>query len=340
VSPRAISCCFLILFASSVARAEDCYGTHSLGGCFAALGVTGPAEPGPFRTLSLGQTLPYGSIALNANAWRVSQPAQLVVSSADPAGRSVDVVSRAAVIDLRAAVGLGRALDLTLGLPIYADVTGAGSDAIATQKPAALSGAALGDVRFGVRASLLRTSEDATFRLMLRNEWTLPTGDQSKYAGDVGPTSTFALTSAIDTDGWSAALDLGYRAAPAVRFGDVRLGSAAIFGFGLARDIIEHHVLSIGLEAWASRVLVDAPTTDVPSDKKAIAFPAEWLASVQLRPRAWSFWFWAGGGGALPLSSRDMAATDTFADTHFIAPSSARLRLGLGLGVLFDVAPR
>ena len=337
--PRAISCCFLILCANSVARAEDCYGTHSLGGCFAALGVTGPAEPGPFRTLSLGQTLPYGSIALNANGWRVSQPAQLVISSSDPSGRTIDVVSRAEVIDLRAAVGLGRALDLTLGLPIYADVTGAGSDAIATQKPTALSGAALGDVRIGLRWSLLRRSEDAMFRLLLRNEWTLPTGDQSKYAGEVGATSTFALTGAIDAGGWSAALDLGYRAAPAVRFGDVRLGSAAIFGIGLARDIIEHHALSIGLEAWASRVLVDAPTTDVPSNK-TVAFPAEWLANVQLHPREWSFWFWAGGGGALPLSSRETAATDTFADAHFIAPSSARLRLGLGLGALFDVAPR
>jgi hypothetical protein len=234
---------------------------------------------------------------------------------------------------------LGRSLDLTLGLPIYGDVTGAGSDAIATQKPTALSGAALGDVRIGVRSSLLHAAEDSMFRLMLRNEWTLPTGDQSKYAGDVGPTTTFALTGAVDTGGWSAALDLGYRAAPAVRFGDVRLGSAAIFGIGLARDIIEHHVLSIGLEAWASRLLIDAPSSDVPSNK-TVAFPAEWLANVQLRPRAWSFWFWAGGGGALPLSSRETAATDTFADAHFIAPSSARLRLGLGLGALFDVAPR
>jgi hypothetical protein len=134
-------------------------------------------------------------------------------------------------------------------------------------------------------------------------------------------------------------LDLGYRAAPAVRFGDVRLGSAAIFGIGLARDLIEHHVLSSGLEAWASRVLVSAPTTDVPSDK-TVAFPAEWLANVQLHPRTWAFWFWAGGGGALPLSSRQMAATDTFADSHFIAPTSARVRLGLGLGAQFDVAPR
>jgi hypothetical protein len=248
-------------------------------------------------------------------------------------------VSHAAIIDLRAAVGLGRSLDLTLGLPIYADVTGAGSDAIATQKPAALSGAALGDVRIGVRSSLLHTTEDSILRLMLRNEWTLPTGDQSKYAGDVGPTSTVALTGAIDVGGWSAALDLGYRATPAVRFGDVRLGSAAIFGLGLARDIIHHHVLSIGLEAWASRVLVAAPTTDVPSDK-TVAFPAEWLANVQLHPPTWPFWFWAGGGGALPLSSRDTAATATFADAHFIAPTSARLRLGLGLGALFDVAPR
>jgi hypothetical protein len=340
VYPRAISFCFLIFCASSAARAQDCHGTHSLGGCFAALGVTGPAEPGPFRTLSLGQTLPYGSIALNANAWRVSQPAQLVISSADPAGRTIDVVSRATVVELRGAVGLGRSVDLTLGLPIYADLAGAGSDAIATQKPAALNGAALGDVRIGVRSSLLRGSEDAIFRLMLRNEWTLPTGDQSKYAGDVGPTSTFGLTGAIDAAGWSAAVDVGYRAAPAVRFGDVRLGSAAIFGVGVARDIIEHHVLSIGLEAWASRVLVDAPTTDVPSDKKTVALPAEWLANVQLRPRGWSFWFWTGGGGPLPLSSRETAATDTFADAHFIAPSSARLRLGLGLGALFDVAPR
>ncbi|GEM_PF-3547866 len=322
---------------SSAAHAADCYGTHTLGGCFSTLGVTGPAEPGPFRTLSLGRALPYGSLAVSLSGWRVSQPAQLVVSSPDPAGRSVDVVSQATVVDLRTAFGIGRSIDLTLGMPVYTDVTGAGSDAIATQRPAALSGATLGDLRLGVRSSLLRTTEDSVFRLMVRNEWTLPTGDPSSYAGEVGPTAVTALTSAVYAEGWSAALDVGYLAAPSVRFGDLRLGSAALLGFGFARDVIEPRVLTIGFEAWATRVLVDAPKTDVPTDAGTRAVPAQWMANVQFRPRTWAFWFWAGGGTALPLSSRSTGATDSFADGSFVAPSAARMRIGLGVGGLFDL---
>jgi hypothetical protein len=218
-------------------------------------------------------------------------------------------------------------------------VTGAGSDAIATQKPSALGAAALGDVRVGLRSSLLHTNDASVFRLMLRNEWTLPTGDQTKYAGEVGPTSTLAVTGAVYTQGWSAALDLGYRAAPSVRFGDLRLGSAAIFGLGVARDIIEPRVLSVGFEAWASSVMVDAPRTDKPSRESTRALPAQWMANVQLKPRDWAFWFWAGAGSALPLSSRTTERSDSFADSHFVAPSAARARVGLGLGGLFDVAP-
>jgi hypothetical protein len=336
VSYRSLGFFLMLLGVSSVAHAEDCYGTHTLGGCFATLGVTGPAESGPFRTLSLGSTLPAGSLAVSVNAWRVSNPAELVVSSSDPAGRTIDVVSQATIVDLRAGYGLGRSLDLTLGLPVYTSVKGAGSDAIATQKPAALSGMALGDVRLGLRSTLLRANAD-TLRLMLRNEWTLPTGDQAKYAGDVGVTATTALTATLDSQGWAVSLDAGYRAAPAVRFGDVRLGSAAIVGAGVARDILERHVLSIGLEAWAAPVLVDSPKSDMANDKPTTAIPAQWLINAQLRPRDWQVWFWAGAGGAFALSSRATEHGTGFADEHFVAPSSARLRLGAGVGAEFDV---
>lgn len=336
VSPRFVRLALLILSATGAASAEDCYGTHTLGGCFSSLGVAGPAEPGPFRTLSLARTLPYGSLATSLNGWYVSKPAELVVSSPDPAGRSIDVVSRALVVDLRAAFGIGRSLDLTLGLPVYADVNGAGSNAIASQKPTALSGSALGDLRMGVRSTLVGSTQDSVFRLMARNEWTLPTGDASMYAGEVGPTSTTALTGAVYVQGWSAALDIGYRAAPSVRFGDLRLGSAALFGLGIARDIIEPHVLTIGIEAWASSILVDAPTKDVPSQQQTVALPAEWMSNLQLKPRNWAFWFWAGAGSGLSLSSRTTETRDAFADAHFISPSAARMRVGLGVGGIFD----
>jgi hypothetical protein len=307
------------------------------------LGITGPAEPGPFRGMSLGRTLPYGSTAFSANAWYLVRPAELVVSSQDPEGRTMDVVSRATVIDLRAALGLGRSIDLTLALPIYADIRGAGSNAIATQKPEPLSGAALGDVRIGVRSSLLPATNDSMFRIMLRNEWTLPSGSASKYTGDNTATSTLAITGAWQYSGWSAVLDAGYRAAPAVRFGDVRLGSAAVFGLGFARDIIEPGVLSIGLEARANCMLVAAPTTDMASDQASptvaahtLAIPSEWMANLQFHPKSWPYWAWLGGGSALPLSSRDVVASTSFADSHFIAPSAARIRLGLGFGAMFD----
>ena len=296
------------------------------------LGVTGPAEPGPFRTLSLGRTLPAGSFAVSANSWYIVRPAELAVSSPDPAGRTVNVVSRSTVIDWRAAFGIGSRLDLTLAAPVFVDIRGAGADAISTQKPAAFQGAALGDPRIGVRASLL-PSNLREWRLMLRNEWTLPLGNNTHYAGDLSVTSTLATTGVWHDEGWSVALDIGVRSAPATRFGDVRLGTSAIFGLGFARDIITDNVLSVGLEAWANPVLIAAPTTDVPSNKGASAVPAEWLANVQWHPEGLPCWFWLGAGSALPLSHRDTTNVP-FADSNFVAPSTARVRLGLGLGLL------
>lgn len=109
-----------------------------------------------------------------------------------------------------------------------------------------------------------------------------------------------------------------------------------IFGFGFARDILTDHVLSVGLEAWANPVLIAAPTADVPENKGAHAIPAEWLANVQWHPARQPCWFWLGGGSALPLSHRDTGSTDPFAASGFVAPSAARVRLGLGLGLMLE----
>lgn len=330
-APRLPLALILILFGPD-AHAADCFGTTTLAGCFSVLGVSGPAEPGPFRTLSMGRTLPAGSFAFSANTWYIVRPAELAVSSPDPEGRTIDVVSRATVVDLRAAYGIGSHLDLTLAAPVFVDIRGIGADAISTQNPAAFQGAALGDPRIMVRASLLPWSIREV-RLMLRNEWTLPLGNDTRYAGDVAVTSTLAVTAAAYSDGWSVALDVGMRSAPATRFGDVRLGTSAIFGFGFARDILADNVLSIGLEAWANPVLVSAPTTDVPSSHGSQPIPAEWLANAQWHPRSLPYWFWLGAGTALPLSHRDITNVP-FADSNYIAPSSARLRFGFGLGLL------
>ncbi len=296
------------------------------------LGPTGPAEPGPFRTLSLGRALEAGSFALSANAWYLVRPAELAVSSPDPAGRTIDVVSRATVIDWRAALGIGRHVDLTMALPIYVDVRGAGSDAIATQKPPPIEGAAIGDPRIGVRVSLLPASI-LDWRLMLRNEWTLPLGNTDSYAGDVSFTSTTAFTGVWHSSGWSAAIDLGWRASRATRFGDLRLGTAAVLGAGFARDIVADNCLTVGVEAWANPVLVASPTSDVPNGKGVTTIPAEWLLNVQWHPDGLPAWFWLGGGSALPISHRD-TSNAPFADSSFIAPSAARVRLGLGAGFM------
>ena len=294
------------------------------------LGPSGPAEPGPFRTQSLGLVLPPRALAVSANGWYVFRPAELVVSSPDPNGRTVDVVSRATVIDFRIAVGLGRRLDLTAALPIFVDVRGAGSDALSTQKPSAISGAAFGDGRLGVRANLLSAR---SFRLMLRNEWSLPTGSENKYAGDGAATSTLALSAVWDYSGWVIAYETGYKASHAVRFGDLRLGSAMLNNLGFARDILPGHELTVGIESWVQPVLVSAPKSDVPNTSGATPIPAEWLLNVQWRPEFMPAWFWLGGGSALPLSHRNTAGAP-FADSQFIAPSAARIRLGLGAGFL------
>jgi len=219
-----------------------------------------------------------------------------------------------------------------MALPIFVDVRGAGSDAISTQKPAALSGAAIGDPRVGFRASLLPASI-RMWRVMLRDEWTLPLGNNSHYAGDVSFTSTVAVTGVWHNKGWSLAIEEGVRFARATRFGDLRLGTSEFSGIGFARDIIRDDVLSVGLEAWASQVLVAAPSNDVPNGKGVTTIPAEWLLNVQWHPEDLPCWFWLGGGSALPLSTRNTANVP-FADSNFIAPSAARVRLGLGAGFL------
>lgn len=335
VSPRTLTIASLFLFIAAPARAANCDGTTSLGGCFPTLGVSTLAEPGPLRTLSMGRALPFRSVAVSLNAWRVNSPAQLVAASPDPDGRTIDVVKRAHIIDLRAAAGVGRGLDVTLGLPMYVEMKGAGSDALATQKPEPLSGAALGDLQLGLRYSPRHAQDDSVYRLMIRTELTLPTGNETKYAGATGVTALGAVTNAFRYQGWSLAADLGFRAAPSVRFGDVRLGSALLFGFGLARDILDDQVLSVGVELWASRMLANSPTTDVPVGAETTVVPAEWMLNAQYHPLTLPGWVWLGGGMGIPLSSRSGATNSSYADSSFVAPSASRWRLGLGVGVYF-----
>lgn len=312
---------FVVVLSTSAASGEDrCSGSTSGLGCFDATPLPGPAEPSPFRWLARGGVLGSGEFAGTLMLRQASSPAELVITSPDPAGRLVPVVSQSTLVHGRFAAGLGYGFDLTLGAKFAVDQSGSGPDAVSTQVPTPLTRTAFGDPSLGLRKSLPTVHRllDSSARL----ELSLPVGEEAGFVAERATHGAAAWNGYLSVGAVSFAVDTGLRLVRSTRFGDVRLGSHWFVGLGVDFAPFERDLLHVSIESLMRPMLVSAPNHADTNAHADWVMPAEWLLSLSSRPSRWDFWISAGAGTALPLSHR--SSTDARGDAWFIAPSSSR----------------
>lgn len=297
-------------------------------GCFDAEPTTGPAEPSAFRWMAEGTVLGQGGLALGLHFHYSHAPLELVAPSAMPSGRTIPIVRYSSRLEMRAAVGIHRLMDLTLAMPYTVDQEGSGSEALSSQRPTPIARSGLSDMRLGFRVATPML--EPTLSGNLRLEMTLPTGAAASYLGDESATQTVALNLAKSSGAWLFATDVGIRFRKTRTFSDIAIGTHPFFALGVAFRILEKERLTASTEFLIRPMLAAQPTlqsgTSIDANTHASwVAPAEWMLNASSRPTKLPLWVSIGAGTALPLSSRD--SSESHVAGAFFAPTAPRARV-------------
>jgi hypothetical protein len=311
-------------------------------GCFDANPGQGPADPGSFQWFGEGKVLEPKAGALTLNYRYVDAPLEVAVPSGMPEGRVAKVVAYTNRLELRAAAGIGRGLDVSIAVPAAVYQEGSGSESVSSQNPATIDTSGLGDVRLALRSEL--PAQGRHFNWTLRLEMTLPTGNERAYLGAIGPTEAVTTNLAFNYDRWVVVADLGARVAKPQRFADVIIGSHLLVGLGAAFHILSNESLTVALEGQLRPMLSSAPeqvSTDATGtqSRATTVIPAEWMASISSRPAKGSISFSLGAGTGLGLSRREVKPVSTLSngpleprvEESFAAPTTPRITVAASL---------
>lgn len=345
----------VLLLAPSGAQAA-CNQAFAGLGCFDATPGQGPAEPSRFQWFSEGTVLAPASWALALNYRFVDSPLQIAAPSGMPGGRTANVVSKTNRLELRAAAGLGHALDVSLAVPFSVAQNGSGSESVSSQNPTPIEASGLGDLRLALRTQL--PGKSRYFDWTLRLEMTLPTGNEAAYLGSTGATEAVTTNLAFHYDRLLVIADFGGRVTKAQRFADVVMGPHLLVGLGVALDILPKEWLTLAIEGQA-RPMLSSTSALVSTDSAATrsrataVIPAEWMLSVSSRPFQFSsvsshptnlpIWVSLGAGTGLGLSQREVEKTSTFDSApieprlaeSFYAPTSPKLTVSASASTRF-----
>ncbi len=153
----------------------------------------------------------------------------------DPNGHQFLLVRDQVVADVVGSLSLFGFLDVGLDLPIFlmskGDVPPAG---LGLRQ---VSGASVGDVRLGLKASLLK-SRPGGFGLALAEDLTFPTSHPDRYSGDTGVTGTTTIVGDWAGGGWRVALNVGARLRKEVVFGVRPFGHELLLGAGFQAPLV------------------------------------------------------------------------------------------------------
>jgi OmpA-OmpF porin, OOP family len=198
-------------------------------------------------------------------------PLVLVDADGNVSAKVIDVQS---AIDLVAAVGLSKFLELDLALPVSPLLAGDADNGV--NGGVAIAGGTVGDLRLGLRGAILRGDEAGEgFLLSFAPEVSLPTGDGAKLFGAVGPSVFLPVAAGFKRGKLSVGLAAGPRLQQPTEILGVTVGSALALGLG-------------GSYALSSKVAVlgeaDAALSLVAEDgaEAAVTSPAELRAGVRL----------------------------------------------------------
>jgi OOP family OmpA-OmpF porin len=164
------------------------------------------------------------------------------------------IVSNQLFAHLGVSMSLFERLQLSLNLP-FALVTSGDSpttSGIALDSP---SGAAVGDLRAGLRLRLLGAPRGPA-QLALGGALFFPTGDRDAYAGDGSVRGRPELVFSGETEGMAYAVQSGVMLRPARSFAGAEVGNEITFGAGIAA-LLAGRKFQLGPELYGSTTLED-----------------------------------------------------------------------------------
>jgi hypothetical protein len=287
---------------SASAAAAPCASSDAFSPCFEADALWLPLGPATFATLTPPRSFGPArfGVALGVSALRA--PVVLVAPAPHPEGRDVPVVDFTSGVTLGVGFGLLPRLDASVALPFVVYQSGTGVEGVTSQSGPPLRAQAIRDPRLSVAYALVEPPDDSGFAAGARLELTLPLGDSAALAGSASPTLAPGVAASFAAGRFTLAADASLRVRRAVRFANVERGSELVAGLGFSVQLFARPLLAPAVELSLRPSFAGAAPGD---PARSFDLPAEWLASVQLKPCGESdhFTIIAGGGAAVPLSS-------------------------------------
>ena len=323
----------LVLFAvAGDTHASDCYPSDGLSTCVLADNLW--THPGKGRWWSQAPThLPATHELTGAvTASYVRRPIGLVMSSPDPAGKTVYSVDNSLSGQFGLSAGLASRLSVSLVTPIILFQDGAGKSEVTGQESQLVS-QAVGDIRLGTHFRLL-TKEQASGwpSFAIRFETTLPTGSSQAYASS--SSVVFAPGASLEHRWGPLAIgaDVGARIRRETELVGSLLGSEITASLGVQYALLAASRLSIGAEVFTRISLLQQSIRVVRPITSEIDYePAE----GHLTPTEWILTARSGGylDGRLDLAVAGGGSVPTGTESAPTAPAvramfSVTLRTG------------
>jgi hypothetical protein len=252
------------------------------------------SHPGPvtFHFIGARRTTLPGTVGVGFVATYLSRPIVLVLPSVDPRGAEAVAVDHVLDTTLLLSLGLTERVEATLALPVVAYRSGSGLSALTSDRTRPLAHAAMRDARVGAAvrvAGCPGPTCEAPFGAAARFELSLPTGDESSFAGDRSVVAIPSVSGEYAVLPFVVGAELGARVRATSDLAGSRVGSQLVFAAGLGADVLDDRKLGFFLEAFALPTLaaqhdlsVDATTGErVESGSRAALVPAEWEAMVR-----------------------------------------------------------
>ncbi|MFZ5894165.1 MAG: hypothetical protein ACOY0T_24100 [Myxococcota bacterium] len=302
-------------------HAADCSPANGVSPCLDANDLWLTTGDARLFSLPSGEALPAGRVGLAIAVQALWRPLRLNVASSNATGRDISLVSRAVQQDTVLAIGLGKQLELGLGVPLVLHQTGAGSEGLTSQRGAPLDPNGARDPRVSLAFSVATGPVKWKPRVTLA----LPLGDAEAYASAGRVIVAPAVPVVFRSGRFEQALELGLRLTSSIELASVRMGSQASIGVGTSFEILEKQLLLVGAEAWLLPSLIDNQSARARAfDVTTNLLSAEYLFSLRSKPLAGEPWSVAlGAGSSLALSRESSSA----GPEYFVAPPGPSLRM-------------
>jgi hypothetical protein len=271
----------------------DCGSGAHLSTCIDADTFWPHPGPGSFTFIGASTTTPPSTFTLGLAATYLARPVVLLVPTADTSGAEVLAVDHLTDATLLFSLGLTDRLDAGVALPVAVYRTGLGVSPLTSLRSMPIAHGALRDVRVGAGLRLfgspLGASCSEPFAMAARFELSLPTGDETSFAGDASVVAIPSISGEARMAEFRAGFEVGARLRETADLLGSRVGPQLSLALGIGADLISEGRLGLAVEAMALPTMVaqhqlslDPSTGErIASGSRPPLVPAEWQASIR-----------------------------------------------------------